>query len=178
VPDDAVMVVRGDVLDTDLLNVAAARFSGRYPDWDRTGVSGYDARDEREVVALCQTKLVNFETVAVFTRTSCNATASTWSEPFEPPHVTLAAGAKSPAGAASTKQSVSVQRPGAAPRDFGTTRRSLRDPGSADHPSTSLRHPMLRSPAMLPQMQPPPAALPGASHGIPMGCHGASLRWP
>jgi hypothetical protein len=36
-----VLVVRGDVLDVELLGADAAGFSRRYPDGDLTGVSGY-----------------------------------------------------------------------------------------------------------------------------------------
>jgi hypothetical protein len=90
-PDDALMVVRGDVLDGELLHADAARFSRRFPEWDRAGVSGYYARDENEVGALCQTKLVNFETVVVFARADLERSGIDVVGTFRTPHVTLAA---------------------------------------------------------------------------------------
>ncbi len=50
-PDDSVLVVRGDVLDGELLR-AAGRSCRRYPDGDRVGVIGYYARDDAEVHVL------------------------------------------------------------------------------------------------------------------------------
>ena len=90
-PDDAVLVVRGDVLDGELLRADAARFSRRYPEWDRTGVSAYYARDENEVGALCQTKMINFETVVVFAIGDLERNGIDVVATFRTPHVTLAA---------------------------------------------------------------------------------------
>ncbi|HEX7461132.1 MAG TPA: hypothetical protein VF317_03035 [Dermatophilaceae bacterium] len=90
-PSDAVLVVRGDILEDELLRVDAARFSRRYPDWGHCGVSGYYARDEDEVAALCQTKLANFATVVVFTRADLEAVGIDVIGTFRTPHVTLAA---------------------------------------------------------------------------------------
>ena len=90
-PDDAVLVVRGDVLDGELLRADAARFSRRYPEWDRTGISGYYARDEHEVGALCQTKMVNFEIVVVFAVADLERNGIDVIATFRTPHVTLAA---------------------------------------------------------------------------------------
>ena len=92
-PSDAVLVVRGDILEDELLRVDAARFTRRYPDWGRSGVSGYYARDEDEdeVAALCQSKLANFATVVVFTRADLEAGGIDVLGTFRTPHVTLAA---------------------------------------------------------------------------------------
>ena len=90
-PEDAVLVVRGDVLDRELLRADATRFSRRYPEWDRTGVSGYFARDENEIVALCQTKMVNFETIVVFATGDLVRSGIDVIGTFRTPHVTLAA---------------------------------------------------------------------------------------
>jgi hypothetical protein len=90
-PDEAVLIVRGDVLDGELLRADATRFSRRYPEWDRTGVSGYYARDENEIGALCQTKMVNFETVVVFTWQDLQHHGIDVVGTFRTPHVTLAA---------------------------------------------------------------------------------------
>lgn len=91
-PDDAVLVVRGDVLDGELLRADAERFGRRYPEWDRAGVSGYYARDENEVDALCQTKMINFETVVVFAIGDLERNGIDVVGTFRTPHVTLAAG--------------------------------------------------------------------------------------
>lgn len=90
-PDDAVLVVRGDVLDGELLRADAERFSRRYPEWERTGISGYYARGEKEVGALCQTKMVNFQTVVVFARADLERNGIDVVGTFRTPHVTLAA---------------------------------------------------------------------------------------
>lgn len=90
-PDDAVLVVRGDVLNGELLSADAARFSRRYPKWDRTGVSGFYARDDDEVGALCQTKMVNFESIIVFAREDLERNGIEVVGTFRTPHVTLAA---------------------------------------------------------------------------------------
>jgi hypothetical protein len=90
-PGDAVLVVRGDILDDELLRLDAARFTRRFPDWGRCGVSGYYARGEDEVAALCQTKLANFAMVVVFTRADLEAGGIDVIGTFRTPHVTLAA---------------------------------------------------------------------------------------
>ncbi|NMM23361.1 MAG: hypothetical protein HHJ11_07670 [Phycicoccus sp.] len=90
-PDDAVMVVRGDVLDGELLGAGTARFRRRYPDWDRVGVIGYYTRDDTEVNALCQTKMANFETVVVFAIRDLDRAGINVLGTFRTPHVTLAA---------------------------------------------------------------------------------------
>jgi len=90
-PHDAVLVVRGDVLDGELIRADAARFSRRYPEWARTGVSGYYARDENEVGALCRTKIVNFETVVVFARSDLERNGIDLVGTFRTPHVSLTA---------------------------------------------------------------------------------------
>ena len=65
---------------------------GAWPDWGRCGVSGYYARGEDEVAALCQMKLANFATVVVFTRADLEAGGIDVIGTFRTPHVTLAGG--------------------------------------------------------------------------------------
>jgi len=89
-PPDAVLVVRGDVLDPDLLRTDARRFSRRFPGWDRTGVSAYYARNEPEIDAVCQDKLSNFETVVVFAGADLKRAGIDIVGTFRTPHVTLA----------------------------------------------------------------------------------------
>ena len=54
------------------------------------GVSGYYARGEDEVAALCQTKLANFAMVVVFTRADLEAGGIDVIGTFRTPHATLA----------------------------------------------------------------------------------------
>ena len=78
-------------MDPDLLTLDARRFARRFPGWGRTGVSGYYARGEDEVTALCQTRLVNFATVVVFTWPDLERHGIDVVATFRTPHVTLAA---------------------------------------------------------------------------------------
>lgn len=76
---------------TSFLRVDPARFTRRFPHWGRSGVSGYYARDEDEVAALCQSKLANFATVVLFTTADLEAEGIEVIGTFRTPHVTLAA---------------------------------------------------------------------------------------
>src|SRR3954464_4768018 len=49
VPDDGVLVVRGDDLDPRTSRVQAELFRRRFPDWGRYGLSAYYARDRTEI---------------------------------------------------------------------------------------------------------------------------------
>lgn len=89
-PPDALLVVRGDVLDPDLLRTDALRFTRRFTSWGRTGVSAYYARNEPEIDALCQDKLSNFESVVVFTSADLHQLGVDILGTFRTPHVTLA----------------------------------------------------------------------------------------
>ena len=64
------LVVRGDLLDEAVLRRDAGRFARRFPSWGQTGVSGFYARDDAEVNALCETRLIQFPSVAVFRRSA------------------------------------------------------------------------------------------------------------
>jgi hypothetical protein len=91
VPDDAVLVVRGDALDRDLLRRDALRFHRRFSAWGRYGVSAFYAASDAEVDALCETRLVQFPTVVVFQRTQLEAAGVDVVATFRTPHVTLVA---------------------------------------------------------------------------------------
>jgi len=84
-PDDAVLVVRGDALDTNLLRRDALRFHRRYFAWGRYGISAFYATSDAEVDALCETRLVQFPTLVVFQRAEWRQTASTSSRRSEHP---------------------------------------------------------------------------------------------
>ena len=88
-PDEALLVVRGDELDVDLLRGDAENFHERFADWGRYGVSAFLARDDAEVDALCGTRLVRFETVVVFHRDALVAVGIEVVPTFRTPHVTL-----------------------------------------------------------------------------------------
>ena len=49
IPDDAVLVVRGDDLDPQTARAQAVAFRRRFPDWNRWGLSAFYARSEAEV---------------------------------------------------------------------------------------------------------------------------------
>ncbi len=89
VPDDALFVVRGDELVPDLLAEDASRFRERFPDWERFGVSGFLAADDGEIDALCEVRLVQFGTVAVFRRSDLERAGVEVVPTFRTPHVTL-----------------------------------------------------------------------------------------
>lgn len=65
VPDDGVLVVRGDGLDAELLADDAVRFHERFSAWGRFGVSAFYASSDEEVDALCEARLVRFAEVVV-----------------------------------------------------------------------------------------------------------------
>jgi hypothetical protein len=90
IPDDSVLVVRGDELDSAILRAAAERFHRRFPDWDRYGVSGFLAIDDVEVDVLCETRLERFPTILVFRRRDLEAAGVEVVPTFRRPHVTLA----------------------------------------------------------------------------------------
>jgi hypothetical protein len=89
VPDEAVFVVRGDELMPRLLAEDASRFRERFPDWGRFGVSAFLAVDEGEVDALCEVRLVQFATVAIFRRGDLEHAGVDVVPTFRTPHVTL-----------------------------------------------------------------------------------------
>jgi hypothetical protein len=90
IPEGAMLVVRGDELLTQILEQDAQRFRRRFDEWGRFGVSGFLAADDREIDALCETRLVLFETVVVFRRDDLTAKGIEVIPTFRRPHVTLA----------------------------------------------------------------------------------------
>jgi len=90
IPDEALLVVRGDELLAEILERDARRFRRRFDQWGRFGVSGFLAVDDDEVDALCETRLVLFETVVVFRRVDLTDAGIDVVPTFRRPHVTLA----------------------------------------------------------------------------------------
>lgn len=92
IPADAVLVVRGDELDPAVLEADARRFHRRFSAWERFGVSAFLAGDDDEIDALCETKLRQWATVAVFSRADLEEAGLEVVPTFRTPHVTLAHG--------------------------------------------------------------------------------------
>lgn len=90
IPDEAVLVIRGDELDPYVIRADAARFRRRFEAWGRYGISAFVAADEGEIDALCETKLVAWAVVAVFRRSDLEAAGIEVVPTFRVPHVTLA----------------------------------------------------------------------------------------
>lgn len=105
IPREALLVVRGDILEGQVLMQDAERMTRRYPLWRLTGISGYAAADGEEIDALCQTKLVHFERVVVFERAQLEAAGVQVIPTFRTPHVTIAA--RTPWGLVALLQAVS-----------------------------------------------------------------------
>ena len=67
----------------------ASRFRERFDEWGRYGISAFYAGAEEEVDALCQSRLVRFETVVVFRRADVEAAGVDIVATFRTPHITL-----------------------------------------------------------------------------------------
>jgi hypothetical protein len=90
IPDEAVLVVRGDELDPAVLSADAERFHRRFRSWGRYGVSAFLANDDAEVDALCETRLRQWAIAVVFERSALEANGIDVVPTFRTPHVTLA----------------------------------------------------------------------------------------
>ena len=89
-PDDALLVVRGDELYERILRADATRFRRRFAAWNRYGVSALLARDDVEVDSFCETRLERFPTVIVDRRHDLEGVEVEVVPTFRTPHVTLA----------------------------------------------------------------------------------------
>jgi hypothetical protein len=89
VPDDGVLVVRGDELDPEVLVEDALRFHDRFSAWGRFGISAFYASSDEEVDALCEARLVRFAEVVVFQRVDLERHGIEIVPTFRTPHVTL-----------------------------------------------------------------------------------------
>ncbi|HWD51245.1 MAG TPA: hypothetical protein VG412_02505 [Acidimicrobiales bacterium] len=90
IPDNAVLVVRGEDLDPEILRADASRFLRRFGGWGKYGISAFLAADESEVDVLCETRLEAFTEVVVFTRSDLEGSGVEVVATFRRPHVTLA----------------------------------------------------------------------------------------
>ncbi len=65
-PDDAVIVVRGDEVDAAASRHQAGVFRRRYPEWHRWGLSALYARNDSEVDDLAADQLERFPGLAIY----------------------------------------------------------------------------------------------------------------
>ncbi len=90
IPDDAVLVVRGDDLEPATSRDQAVSFLRRFPDWERYGLSAYYARDDAEVDDLAADQLERFPVLAVFEMATLVEAGFEVVPTFRTPHVTVA----------------------------------------------------------------------------------------
>lgn len=90
IPDDAVLVVRGDDLEPGMSRGQAIAFLRRFPDWGRYGLSAYYARGDAEVDDLAADQLERFAVLAVFEMAALVGAGFEVVPTFRTPHVTVA----------------------------------------------------------------------------------------
>ena len=90
IPDDAVLVVRGDDLNPDTARSQAVAFRQRFPDWGRWGLSGFYARSEAEIEDIAADQLERFPLLVVFETGQLRAAGFDVVPTFRTPHVTIA----------------------------------------------------------------------------------------
>lgn len=92
VPADARLVIRGDPkASTDVMRRNAERFMRKFPDSGVYGLSGFFARSEAEIAALCSaTALKRFPSILVYQREALQSYGILVLATFQLPHVTLA----------------------------------------------------------------------------------------
>lgn len=88
-PDGRYLIVRG-ADDSELTSEQAIAFRVAYPGMGAYGVSGFYARNRREVAELCQTKLERWAVVYSFDGEDIEACGLTVAPTFRTPHVTIA----------------------------------------------------------------------------------------
>lgn len=90
IPEDAVIVVRGDDLNVETARSQAMAFRRRFPDWGRWGLSAFYARSEAEVDDLAADQLERFPALLVFEVAELEAAGFEVVPTFRTPHVTIA----------------------------------------------------------------------------------------
>ena len=89
IPEDAVIVVRGE----ERLEVSrrlAGQFRDRFPDWERWGLSGFYARNAKEVDDFAYDQLQKFGTLRVYSLSLLIEAGFDIVPTFRTPHVTVA----------------------------------------------------------------------------------------
>jgi hypothetical protein len=90
IPDDAVLVIRGDDMEPRTAHAQAASFRRRFPGWDRWGLSAYYARSEAEVDDLAADQLERFPQLVVLSMEALAQEGFAIVPTFRTPHVTIA----------------------------------------------------------------------------------------
>ena len=90
VPDDAVLVVRGDDLNPETARAQAVAFRRRFSEWGRFGLSAFFARSEAEVDDLAADQLERFPVLIVIRIADLEAAGFEVVPTFRTPHVTIA----------------------------------------------------------------------------------------
>lgn len=90
IPNDAVLVVRGDDLNPDTARGQAEAFRRRFPVWQRWGLSAYYARSEDEINDLAEDQLERFPILVVLAIDSLIEAGFEIVPTFRTPHVTIA----------------------------------------------------------------------------------------
>lgn len=89
-PDDALLVVRGDDLDPATARRQAEAFRRRYATWGRFGLSAYYARGDEDVDDLAEGPLERFPVLALLRVADLRASGLDVVPTFRSPHVTIA----------------------------------------------------------------------------------------
>lgn len=90
IPEDAVLVVRGDDLNPQTARTQAVAFRRRFPDWNRWGLSAFYARSDAEVDDLASDQLERFPVLVVFEMSALVEAGFEVVPTFRTPHVTIA----------------------------------------------------------------------------------------
>jgi hypothetical protein len=90
IPDDALLVVRGDDLDPETARAQAMGFRRRFPEWRRWGLSAYYARSEAEIEDLAADQLERFPMLVVLKLAELLGAGFEVVPTFRTPHVTIA----------------------------------------------------------------------------------------
>ena len=92
IPDDAVLVVRGDDVEAGTARAQAVAFRQRFPGWDRWGLSAYYARSEDEIEDLASDHLERFPELVILSIGALEQAGFEIVPTFRTPHVTIAFG--------------------------------------------------------------------------------------
>lgn len=90
IPDDAVLVVRGDDLRPETARHQATTFRRRFAAWDRWGLSAFYARSEAEIDDLAGDQLERFAVLVVILIADLLTAGFEVVPTFRTPHVTIA----------------------------------------------------------------------------------------
>ena len=89
-PEDALLVVRGDDLDPTTARHQARTFRQRFAEWERWGLSAFYARSDAEVDDLAADQLERFPVLVVFRMNELADAGFEVVPTFRTPHVTIA----------------------------------------------------------------------------------------